>query len=316
MRQLVLLAAGFVCALSCVGCASVSATAATAPPAAAVTKPPQGATRTIVLWPAGAPEALGREDGDVPKLYEYPAMGGGAHASVIVLPGGSYTHLVTEKEGAVEARWLNAHGITAFVLEYRLGPRYRFPTPMLDGARALRYVRSHAKDLDVAADKIGLWGFSAGGHLAGYLAAVHDRGTADAADPIDRVSDRPDFVIVSYGRFSMDDSIPRKGNMDGLLGKNPTRAMLDAISVVRLVTKDTSPCFIYSTTADQSVNSLNATAFYDALKRAGVPVELHIFERGPHGTGMAQGLKGLPELAIYPTLLENWMEMHGWMTQS
>ena len=312
MRQLVLLAAGFVCTLSCAGCASVSATAATAP-AAAVTKPPQGAARTVVLWPAGAPEAVGKEEGDVPKLYVYPAAGVGAHAAVIVLPGGGYMHLVTGKEGAVEAQWLNAHGITAFVLEYRLGPRYRFPAPMLDGARAVRYVRSQAKELNVAGDKIGLWGFSAGGHLAGYLAAVHDAGVAGAADPIDRVSDRPDFVIVSYGRFSMDDSIPRKGNMDGLLGKNPTQAMLDAISVVRLVTKDTSPCFIYSTTADQTVNSLNATAFYDALKRAGVPVELHIFERGPHGTGMAQGLKGLPELAIYPTLLQNWMEMHGWM---
>jgi acetyl esterase/lipase len=315
MRQLALLAAGFVCALSCVGCASVSATAATAP-AATVTKAPEGAARAVVLWPAGAPEAIGKEDGDVPKLYVYPATGAGVHAAVIVLPGGGYTRLVTEKEGAVEARWLNAHGVTAFVLEYRLGPRYRFPVPMLDGARAVRYVRSHARELDVAQDKIGLWGFSAGGHLAGYLAAVHDSGAAKAEDPVDRVSDRPDFVIVSYGRFSMDDSIPRKGNMDGLLGKNPTRAMLDAISVVQLVTKDTSPCFIYSTTADQTVDSLNATAFYDALKRAGVPVELHIFERGQHGTGMGQGLKGLPELAIYPTLLENWMEMHGWMAES
>jgi acetyl esterase/lipase len=160
-----------------------------------------------------------------------------------------------------------------------------------------------------------LWGFSAGGHLAGYLAAVHDAGNANAPDSIDRVSDRPDFVIVSYGRFSMDETIPRTSNMEGLLGDHPTQAMLDEISVVKLVRKDTSPSFIYSTTADQTVNSLNATAFYDALKRAGVPAELHIFERGRHGTGMAQGLKNLPELAIYPTLLANWMEMHGWMTQ-
>ena len=313
MRQLLLLAAGCFCALSGVGCASVSATAAT-PPSATTTKPPQGAARTLVLWPAGAPLAVGKEDGDVPKLFVYPAPGAGVHSSVIVMPGGGYTHLVMEKEGAVEARWLNGHGVSAFVLEYRLGPRYRFPAPMLDGARAVRYVRSHAKELDVAADKIGLWGFSAGGHLAGYLAAVHDKGEKDAADAIDRVSDRPDFVILSYGRFSMDDSIPRVGNMDGLLGKNAPRAELDAISVVRLVTKDTSPSFIYSTSADQTVNSLNATAYYDALKREGVPAELHIFERGPHGTGMAQGLKNLPELAIYPTLLENWMEMHGWMS--
>jgi acetyl esterase/lipase len=268
----------------------------------------------VVLWPKGAPGALGAGDGDVPKLYVYPAAGEGVHPAVIVLPGGGYMHLVMEKEGAVEARWLNAHGVTAFVLEYRLGPRYHFPAPMLDGARAVRYVRSHAGELDVAADKIGLWGFSAGGHLAGYLATTNDAGKAAAADPIERVSDRPDFAILSYGRFTLDPAIPRKTNLEGLIGRHPTAATVDAVSVDRHVTRNTAPCFIYSTTGDQTVNSLNATAFYDALKRAGVPVELHIFERGPHGTGMAQGLKGLPELAIYPTLLANWMQIHGWMT--
>src|ERR1700723_2186261 len=203
MRQFVLLAAGLVCAISCVGCASVSATAATAP-SAAVTKPPQGAARAVVLWPEGAPAALGKEDGDVPKLYVYPATGAGVHPAVIVLPGGSYTHLVTEKEGAVEARWLNAHDVTAFVLEYRLGPKYRFPTPMLDGARAMRYVRSHAAELNVSANKIGLWGFSAGGHLAAYLATMHDGGNATANDPVEKASDRPDFAILSYARLTLD----------------------------------------------------------------------------------------------------------------
>jgi acetyl esterase/lipase len=246
-------------------------------------------------------------------MFEYPAPGEGIHTAVIVMPGGGYTHLAIEKEGGAEARWLNEHGVTAFVLEYRLGPRYHFPSPMLDGARAVRYVRSHAAELDVAKDKIGLWGFSAGGHLAGYLAAVHDNGAASASDPIERVSDRPDFAIVSYGRFSLDETIPRKTNMEGLLGEHPTQTMLDAVSVVKFVTKNTSPCFIFSTTGDQTVNSMNATALYDALKVAGVPAELHIFERGGHGVGMAQGLKNFPELAIYPTLLANWMEMHGWM---
>jgi dipeptidyl aminopeptidase/acylaminoacyl peptidase len=121
---------------------------------------------------------------------------------------------------------------------------------------------------------------------------------------------------VSYGRFSLDETIPRKTNMEGLLGDHPTQTMLDAVSVVKFVTKNTSPCFIFSTTGDQTVNSLNATALYDALKLVGVPAELHIFERGGHGVGMAQGLKKFPELAIYPTLLANWMEMHGWMEES
>jgi acetyl esterase/lipase len=317
MRQFFLLVAGCICACLGVGCAPVAATASTSrtPVPATVTKPPAGFTKTVILWPNGAPGALGTGDGDVPKMFVYPATGAGIHTAVIVMPGGGYTHLAIEKEGGAEARWLNEHGVTAFVLEYRLGPRYHFPSPMLDGARAVRYVRSHAAELDVAKDRIGLWGFSAGGHLAGYLAAVHAGGEVSAADSIERVSDRPDFVIVSYGRFSMDEAIPRTTNMEGLLGDHPTQAMLNAISIVKLVTKDTPPCFIYSTTADQTVNPMNATAFYDALKRAGVPAELHIFERGGHGTGMAQGLRDLPELAIYPTLLANWMEMHGWMTR-
>jgi len=317
MKQLLFLAGVCLCACFCVGCAPAAATASTSgtPAPATVTKPPTGFAKTVVLWPNGAPGALGTGDGDVPKMFVYPATGAGVHSAVIVMPGGGYTHLAIEREGGEEARWLNAHGVTAFVLEYRLGPRYHFPLPMLDGARAVRYVRSHAAELDVAKDKIGLWGFSAGGHLAGYLAAVHDGGAAGATDPIERVSDRPDFAILSYGRFSMDETIPRKTNMEGLLGDHPTQAMLNTVSVVRQVTKDTSPCFIFSTSGDQTVNSLNATAFYDALKLAGVPAELHIFERGGHGVGMAQKMKNLPELAIYPELLANWMEMHGWMAQ-
>ena len=310
MRLLAWLAAGCLCAGLSAGCASGSATASTAAPAA---NGPRGSVQTVVLWPNGAPEAEGSGDRDVPKLYVYPATTSGAHSAVIVMPGGGYVHLAMEKEGGDEARWLSSHGVTAFVLAYRLGPRYRFPAPMLDGARAIRYVRSHAGELGIAKNQIGVWGFSAGAHLAGYLAAVHDAGDKDSDDPIERAGDRPDFVIVSYGRFSLDDSIPRKTNMEGLLGQHPTRAMMDAVSVVKLVNKSTPPCFIYATTADRTVDSLNDTALYNALKRAGVPVELHLFERGPHGTGMAQGFKKFPELAIYPELLENWMQFHGWI---
>jgi acetyl esterase/lipase len=184
---------------------------------------------------------------------------------------------------------------------------------MMDGARAVRWVRSHAEEFGVMKDKVGVWGFSAGGHLAGYLATMHDRGEPHSADVVERVSDRPDFVILSYARLSMDASIPRETNLEGLLGDHPTPEELKAVSIERLVTKDTSPSFIYSTTADETVNSLGATAYYDALKRFGVPAELHIFERGPHGTGLGMNLKGLPELEVYPMLVANWMEVHGWM---
>jgi acetyl esterase/lipase len=258
---------------------------------------------------------VGREDGDIPKLYYYPAQAGteNSHSAVIVMPGGGYRALMTEKEGAAAAHWLNAHGVAAFVLVYRLGQRYEFPIPMLDGARAVRYVRSHAGDLGISPSKVGVWGFSAGGHLAGYLSAVHDKGDIKAIDPVERVSDRPDFAIISYGRLSMDASIPRETNLEGLLGDHPTPDKIKAVAINQLVTKDTSPAFIYSTTADLTVNSENATAYYDAMKQAGVPVELHIFERGPHGTGIGVGLKGLPELEEYTVLLENWMQFHGWM---
>lgn len=284
---------------------------------AVTTKPPMGFSRTIVLWPAGAPGALGQDDGDVPKLYMYPAAKekGGVRSAVIVMPGGGYRALMMEKEGGSEARWLSAHGVTAFVLEYRLGERYHFPAPMLDGARAIRYVRSHAKELGVANDKIGVWGFSAGGHLAGYLAAVHDEGEYHAADLIERVSDRPDFAILSYARLSTDGAIPRKTNLEGLLGDDPGPEMLKMVSIERLVTKDTSPSLIYSTSGDQTVDARNSTAFYDAMKRVGVLAELHIFERGSHGTGMGVGLEGLPELAILPELVANWMQIHGWMAE-
>jgi acetyl esterase/lipase len=282
-------------------------------PAAPKIKPPTGFSRTIQLWPGAAPGAVGKEDGDIPKMYLYPAVGEGVHSAVVVMPGGGYRNLMMEKEGGAEARWLSAHGVTAFVLEYRLGQRYSYPTPMLDGARAVRYVRSHAEEFGVMKDKVGVWGFSAGGHLAGYLATIHDQGNIHSPDVVERVSDRPDFVILSYARLSTDDSIPRSTNLEGLLGDHPTTEMLKAMSIERLVTKDTSPSFIYSTTGDQTVNSLVATAYYDALKRAGVPAELHVFERGPHGTGLGLNLKGLPELSVYPMLVENWMQVHGWM---
>jgi acetyl esterase/lipase len=275
--------------------------------------PPTGFAQILVLWPEGAPLAKGSASPDVPKLYYYPASGPGVHSAVIVLPGGLYTHVVMDKEGAAEAKWLAARGVAAFVLQYRLSPAYRYPVPMLDGARAIRYVRSHAKDFAVATDKIGVWGFSAGGHLAGFLATEPDQRDRASSDPVERASEHPDFAILSYARLSMDDSIPRPHNQETLLGDHPTPEMLATISDDKHVTKNTSPSFIYATTADQQVNSLNATAYYDALKRAGVPAELHIFELGAHGTGMGQGLKGLAELQVWPLLLEHWLQLHGWM---
>ncbi|MGD0799645.1 MAG: alpha/beta hydrolase [Acidobacteriaceae bacterium] len=285
------------------------------PKPATVTPPPAGFAQSIVLWPGGAPGAKGTAEGDVPKLFTYPTTGAGPHAAVIVMPGGGYTHLVMEQEGAYEARWLAAHGVAAFVLEYRLAPMYLYPAQSQDASRAVRYARAHAAELGVDPAKLGVWGFSAGGSLAGYLATIHSPGNPAAADPIDRVSDRPDFEIVSYGRLDM--SVPlANGTLpkESILGPQPTQAATDAIDPVKHASADTSPSFIYSTTGDMTVDSRNAADFYVALKRLGVPAELHIFELGQHGTHMGEDARPAQhELTVFPTLLGNWMQLHGWM---
>ena len=291
------------------------------PPPPHQPKQPPGHTRVLILWPAGAPGALGTQDIDVPRLFVFPAPDlrqesareRTARTAVIVMPGGSYRTLMMEKEGSTVARWLNARGVDAYVLQYRLGPRYHFPTPILDGARAVRYLRSHAPELGLAPDKIGVWGFSAGGHLAGFLATVSGAGDPRSPDIVERVSSHPDFAILSYARLSMDASIPRPTNLEALIGEHPSQQTIDSVSIERHVTRSTSPSFIFATSADEQVNSLNATAYYDACKRNNVPAELHIFERGPHGVGLGLSLHSLPELDVLTTLVENWMGAHGWL---
>jgi acetyl esterase/lipase len=279
------------------------------------TPPPKGFAKAIVLWPDGAPGAKGTNERDIPKLFTYPTTGEGPHAAVIVMPGGGYTSLKMEEEGAYEARWLATRGVAAFVLEYRLAPTYLYPAQSQDASRAVRYVRAHAAELGVDPARLGVWGFSAGGSLAGYLATIHTQGNPAAADPIDRASDRPDFEIVSYGRLDM--SVPlTNGSLpkESILGPLPAQAAIDAIDPIKHAGADTSPSFLYSTSGDMSVDSRNAADFYAALKKLGVPAELHIFELGPHGTHMGEdAAPTLHELTVIPILLSNWMQLHGWM---
>ncbi len=263
-----------------------------------------------LLWPDGAPLAVGNEEQDKPRLEIFSGYGAGPHTAVVVCPGGGYTHLAYEKEGIRIAEWLNLRGITAFVLTYRLSPRYHYPAPLLDGYRSVRWVRFHAKDFDIAADRIGMWGFSAGGHLAGMVGTHFDAGNPQAADPIERVSDRPDFVISSYGVLTLLPGIAKPGTLSTLLGEKPTQQLLDEVSPEKHVTAQTPPFFLFSTSGDQGVPPLSTVTFYAALIRAGVPAEMHVFQQGPHGTALGQSW---PELAGWPILLENWLRLNGWI---
>jgi len=264
------------------------------------------------LWPDGAPGAVGNEEQDKPHLEIFSGFGPGPHTAVVVCPGGGYTHLAYEKEGTRIAEWLNLRGITAFVLTYRLAPRYHYPAPILDGYRSVRWVRSHAAEYKVDPDRIGMWGFSAGGHLVGIVGTHFDDGNAQAADPIDRVSDRPDFVISSYGALSLAAGIAKPQAMRAFLGENATPELIEDMSPDKHVTARTPPYFLYATTTDQAVPVLSSVEFYTALVRAGVPAELHIFEQGPHGTALAQSY---PALSAWPELLENWLRLNGWVPQ-
>ena len=262
------------------------------------------------LWPAGAPGAVGTEEQDKPRLEIFGATGPGLHTAVVVCPGGGYTHLAYEHEGTRIAEWLNLRGITAFVLTYRLSPRYTYPAPLMDGYRSVRWVRSHAKQYAIAPDRIGMWGFSAGGHLVGMVGTRFDAGDPQAADPIDRMSNRPDFVISSYGALSLQPGVARPGALSTVLGDHVSPQLIDDLSPEKHVTARTPPYFLYATTTDLSVPPLSSVVFYTALVRAGVPAEIHIFQQGPHGTGLAQNY---PALSAWPGLLENWLRLNGWI---
>lgn len=284
---------------------SSAAAATTAPPDPAL---PHG--QIEYLWPDGAPGAVGSEEQDKPHLEIFTGYGPAPHSAVIVCPGGGYRSLAYPKEGTQIAEWLNLRGITAFILTYRLSPRYHYPQPILDGYRSVRWVRSHAAEYHVDPDRIGMWGFSAGGHLVGMVGTHFDAGNPRAAGPTDRISDRPNFVISSYGGLTLDPGIAKPGAMSSLMGDHPSQQVIDDFSPDKHVTAQTPPYFLYATTPDQSVPVLSSVAFYTALVKAGVSAEMHIFQTGPHGTALGQSN---PELAAWPGLLENWLRLNGWI---
>ena len=298
MRTLTLV---FLIAVTAVGAAAQQ------PPAPPLMQEPQ----TMLLWPAGAPGALGQDDRDKPAITVYmPPNTTGPMTAVIIAPGGSYARLSMNNEGRAPANYLNALGIAAFVLRYRLGPAYHHPIELGDVQRAIRTVRSRAAEWHIAPDRIGIMGFSAGGHLASSASTHFDQGKADAADPVDRAGSRPDFAVLGYPVISLVEPFAHQGSKTNLLGENPDPALARSLSSETQATASTPPTFIYHTTADTVVPVENAVAYFLALRKAGVSAEMHIFRNGAHGSGLAQQDTALAE---WPRLLANWLRVSGFL---
>jgi acetyl esterase/lipase len=249
----------------------------------AQSSPPQS---PMPLWPDGAPGALGAGSNDIPTLTAFlPPADSATGAAMVICPGGGYGALAPH-EGRDYARWLNDQGIAGFVLKYRLGTAgYRHPRMLEDAARALRTVRFHAAEWKLDTNRIGIIGSSAGGHLASTLLTHFDTGRADAADPVDRVSCRPDLGVLCYPVISMGE-ISHHGSRDNLLGTNASPELIRELSNELHVTPQTPPCFLFHTDEDKAVPVENSLTFAAALRRAGVPFELHIYQKGPHGIGL------------------------------
>lgn len=260
----------------------------------------------IELWPEGAPYARGQDIEDRPAITPYLAeQGEAAGPAVVVLPGGGY-QCRAEHEGRPIAEWLNTLGISAFVLDYRVAP-YKHPAPLTDARRALRYVRSRAAEWKVDPSRLGILGFSAGGHLASTAGTHYDRGNELSADPVERESCRPDFMVLCYPVISLYE-FRHSGSRDNLLGEKPLEEELQLLSNELQVTGDTPPAFLWHTSDDPAVPVENALLFAGALSRHKVPFELHSYMTGPHGLGLAEQHA---EAQTWPELCRRWFKRIG-----
>jgi acetyl esterase/lipase len=262
------------------------------------------------LWPDVAPGALGSEEKDIPTLTAYlPEEGNSTGASFLVLPGGGYGALAAH-EGEGYAKWLASHGIAAYVLKYRLGSSgYRHPVMIGDAARALRTVRAWARRDGRDPARVGIIGSSAGAHLTSTLLVGHDAGKPEAADPIERESSRPDLGVLCYPVISSGEYAHR-GSFNKLIGENPKKELLQELSTELHVTKNTPPTFLWHTVGDKAVPVQNALLFASALAKAGVPFELHVYEKGGHGMGLPGPGKPAPP---WDAELLRWLRVRGFL---
>jgi len=244
-------------------------------------------TNSFPLWPGGAPGALGQQDKDIPTLTPYfPEPAKATGAAIVICPGGGYAHLAPH-EGKDYARFLNEQGIAGFVLKYRLSSDgYHHPAMLHDAARAVRTVRARAREWKLDPKRISIMGSSAGGHLASTLLTHFDAGKPDAADPVERESSRPDAGILCYAVITLQGPFAHQGSGRNLLGPDPAPELVRELSNELQVTKETPPCFIWHTYEDSGVPVENSLQFAEALRKAGVPFDLHVYQKGPHGLGL------------------------------
>jgi acetyl esterase/lipase len=273
-------------------------------------RPCRAAEPAVVrLWLNGPPGTPATKPGDEPVLYMTRPTGRPTSSAVIVLPGGGYGHLAMSYEGHDIGAWFNSLGVTAFVLKYRMrATGHQHPVPMMDGQRAVRTVRSRAAEWSIDPSRIGVMGFSAGGHLASTLGTHFDKGDPQSIDPIDRESSRPDFLILCYPVISFEAATGHRGSRVNLLGPTPDSTLVHSLSNETQVTSQTPPTFIFQTSEDVSVPAENAVAFYLALHKARVPAEMHIFQSGRHGVGLA---KDIPGTNKWPELCREWLKVRG-----
>ena len=265
---------------------------------------------TELLWPDGAPGAKGDKPADKPTLTVYlPDRDKAADSAVVICPGGGYGGLAVGHEGHDIARWLNGMGVAGIILEYRhRGRGYGHPAPLHDAQRAIRTVRARAARWRVDPQKIGIMGFSAGGHLASTAGTHFDKGNSEARDPIERFSCRPDFMILCYPVIAFDEPYTHRGSQRNLLGQNADPELARSLSSEKQVTARTPPTFLFHTDEDTGVAAENSVFFYLALRRAKVPAELHVYRRGRHGLGLASKTPGT---SSWSECCREWMRDRG-----
>ncbi|MFO1477399.1 MAG: alpha/beta hydrolase [Verrucomicrobiota bacterium] len=276
---------------------------------------PAQSTNSFPLWPDGAPGALGKADADVPTLTPYfPAPGKATGAAMVICPGGGYGFLAPH-EGEGYARWLAAHGVTAFVLKYRLAPAYHHPAMIQDASRAIRTVRARAAEWNLDPHRIGIMGSSAGGHLASTAVTHFDSGNPGATDPVERVSSRPDVGILCYAVITMG-PFTHEGSRRNLIGTNAPPELAWLLSNELQVTPQTPPCFLWHTWEDKAVPVENSLQFAEALRKAGVPFDLHIYQKGGHGMGLGAHRAGPDQgEALHPWAADClfWLQAQGFV---